>query len=688
MKIRHILSGRRFAAIFACLALGAGLFALSNPLAVPPVATSTPDPAPTETARPALKEVRLGEESDGRLAELGEDQVLVISLEANPSTGYLWEVAEINEGVLRQVGKARFEQTAPVLGAPAKQILRFKPVGAGQSTLKLVYRRPWEKGLQPAKVFSIQVLGRPAAATGPKKGSTEPAEERPMHLELTRGRPVIELEPRRGRGEVGLAEDMAGWTTIMAEDFEGDFPGPWSVLDGTGAADGEYYWAKRDCRPHSGSHSGWAVGGGTDGGSLPCGANYPHNAEAWMIYGPFDLADATDAELLFWYWNLSESGYDYLFWGASIDGWNFYGHGISGDSGGWSYVNFDLTDVYTLGDLTGEPQVWIAFAFISDASVSYSEGAYVDDIVLHKVMGESPTPTPTPDGNPLPDAFDWRDQGGVTSVKDQGNCGSCWAFGTVGPLEANIKIRDGVEKDLSEQYLISCNTDDWGCDGGWWAHDYHLDKIPPGEPNAGAVYEADFPYVAWEAPCNPPHTHHEKIESWAYIGNEGGVPPVEAIKQAIYNYGPVSAAVCVGSAFQNYTGGVFETSETCSPYAVNHAVVLVGWDDNQGTNGVWILRNSWGPGWGEDGYMRIGYGISNVGYAANYVVYSPACVLFGDVNSDGVVDVQDIQQVASRWRMTEADPDWDPRYDLDGDGDIDIVDIMLVAAHWGDTCEG
>jgi len=84
--------------------------------------------------------------------------------------------------------------------------------------------------------------------------------------------------------------------------------------------------------------------------------------------------------------------------------------------------------------------------------------------------------------------------------------------------------------------------------------------------------------------------------------------------------------------------------------------------------------------------MRIGYGISNVGYAANYVVYSPACVLFGDVNDDGVVDVQDIQQVAGRWRMSEADPDWDPRYDLDGDGNVDIVDIMLVAAHWGETC--
>jgi len=171
-------------------------------------------------------------------------------------------------------------------------------------------------------------------------------------------------------------------------------------------------------------------------------------------------------------------------------------------------VNFDLTNVYELGNLTGQPEVWIAFVFTSDSFVTYPEGAYVDDIVLRKVTGEptTPTPTSTPDGPPsaLPAAFDWRDHGGVTSVKDQGSCGSCWAFGTVGPLEANIKIKDGVEKDLSEQYLLSCNTDDWDCGGGWWAHDYHEWKKPPGESEAGAVFEADSPYVASDTPCNGP----------------------------------------------------------------------------------------------------------------------------------------------------------------------------------------
>lgn len=219
----------------------------------------------------------------------------------------------------------------------------------------------------------------------------------------------------------------------------------------------------------------------------------------------------------------------------------------------------------------------------------------------------------------LPSSFNWCDQGGCTPIRDQGNCGSCWAFGTVGLLESKILIQYGLSKDLSEQYLISCNTQGWGCDGGSWAHDYHQWKVPPREVAAGAVYEADFPYQASDdVPCNPPHTHHEKIVSWTYVGNDSSVPPTADIKQVIYEYGPVVAAVCAGPAFQSYSGGIFQTDE--SSYCgggVNHAIVLVGWDD---TGGYWILRNSWGTSWGESGYMRIKYGVSRVGYAANYIM--------------------------------------------------------------------
>jgi len=219
----------------------------------------------------------------------------------------------------------------------------------------------------------------------------------------------------------------------------------------------------------------------------------------------------------------------------------------------------------------------------------------------------------------LPAAFNWCDQYGCTPVKDQGACGSCWAFGTVGPLEARILMAEGATTTLSEQYLLSCNTDGWGCDGGWWAHDYHQDMKPPSESRAGAVLESAFPYRASKVPCEGPYNHPYRISSWHYVGDSHSIPSEDAIKQAIHSHGPVAAAVCVGDAFQDYDGGVFQTNETCAD-TINHAVVLVGWDDSQQ---VWILRNSWGTSWGENGYMHIRYETSKVGFSANYITYAP-----------------------------------------------------------------
>ena len=228
----------------------------------------------------------------------------------------------------------------------------------------------------------------------------------------------------------------------------------------------------------------------------------------------------------------------------------------------------------------------------------------------------------------LPPAFDWRANGGCTPIKNQGGCGSCWAFGTVGALECSIKIKDNQTVILSEQWLVSCNQETeaphllggtWGCQGGWWAHDYHAGIKTDPCGGAGAVLSANFPYSAYDQPCRCPYQHDYAMNSWGYIGEMEGIPEVSAIKEAILTYGPVSAAVYVNSAFGLYKGGIFNASAN---QEVNHAVVLVGWDDNQGANGVWILRNSWGSTWGESGYMRIEYGCSNVGYGACYVDYA------------------------------------------------------------------
>jgi hypothetical protein len=192
---------------------------------------------------------------------------------------------------------------------------------------------------------------------------------------------------RRPRLTIRYTTALGSWQTITSQNFEGTFPGSWRILDNNGTNYGEYYWAKRNCRSFAGSFSGWAAGGGANGSSLPCGSNYPDYMDSWMIFGPFSLADATAAELRFRAWLNSESGYDFLCWGASLNGYSFYSYCDTGNSGGWVERTLDLSNVYSLGNLLGQPQVWVALIFESDGSITYPEGAYVDNIELRKCVG-------------------------------------------------------------------------------------------------------------------------------------------------------------------------------------------------------------------------------------------------------------------------------------------------------------
>ena len=177
---------------------------------------------------------------------------------------------------------------------------------------------------------------------------------------------------------------VSGWTTITSQNFEGTFPGVWTVFDDNGMTSGEYYWGKRNCQAAAGSFSGWGVGAGANGAGLACGNNYPNNANSWMTYGPFNLTNATDAELLFKLWIYSELNYDKLCRYASVNGTSWYGSCASGNSAGWVDLDLDLTDVYVLGNLTGRSAVWVALKFGSDSSINYAHGAHVDNIVLRK----------------------------------------------------------------------------------------------------------------------------------------------------------------------------------------------------------------------------------------------------------------------------------------------------------------
>jgi C1A family cysteine protease len=205
----------------------------------------------------------------------------------------------------------------------------------------------------------------------------------------------------------------------------------------------------------------------------------------------------------------------------------------------------------------------------------------------------------------LPSAY----TGYATSIKDQGQCGSCWAFACVGVLESHILKEDGVEVDLSEQHMLDCNPWDWGCGGGWWPNDMLVDT--------GSAYESCYPYLAYETPCDSSCPIDYSAQSWSFVTEDNVVPPTDLIKQAIYDYGAVSAGIYVEKYFQGYTSGVLNRCKRRVNFT-NHAIILCGWDD---AKGAWLLKNSWGTGWGENGYMWIVYECNKVGDGANYFIY-------------------------------------------------------------------
>jgi hypothetical protein len=258
-----------------------------------------------------------------------------------------------------------------------KDASTFQPIGIGQpDPLNEGRGKPPLQGIDDYS-FTVsptstgRLLKEPTAATVPTAPVSRPKT----------GQAAESGESPFAKKENGV-QNLAA-STMMNEDFEGLFPegNGWTLDYGTNG----YTWDDDDYKPHSGSRSGWCADGSYAGNPDldPQFDNYPNDMNAWMIYGPFDLSDATDARVVFEYWLDSETGYDYFNWFASTDGVNFYGYQTSGYSAGWVNEIFDLASVPTLGDLSGESQVWIAFVFSSDYIVNYT-GAFVDDISIEK----------------------------------------------------------------------------------------------------------------------------------------------------------------------------------------------------------------------------------------------------------------------------------------------------------------
>ncbi|MFZ1730850.1 MAG: CARDB domain-containing protein [Bacteroidota bacterium] len=227
---------------------------------------------------------------------------------------------------------------------------------------------------------------------------------------------VVHSEPYIVAGGSGTGQtlarksDIMTWSTIMTEDFGDDgsaFNDPrWQRFASAGFTNA--YWGDVSYYQPGGGpspHHAWCAARGTQ--SVPVGSSYPANMRSWMIFGPFDLSDADDARLSFLYRNISEVTYDTFGWYASIDGTNFNGTYVSGDSYGFQSVDFDLKNVTSLGNLTGRSQVWIAFLFKSDGS-NQNMGAWVDDVVLRKNVSGCDLEPNTLSLYPAPETSNWR----------------------------------------------------------------------------------------------------------------------------------------------------------------------------------------------------------------------------------------------------------------------------------------
>ena len=237
----------------------------------------------------------------------------------------------------------------------------------------------------------------------------------------------------------------------------------------------------------------------------------------------------------------------------------------------------------------------------------------------------------------LPAAFDWRDVGGtnyVTPVKDQGSCGSCYAFGALGSFESKLLIDGAGTWDLSENHAKECNWkevnhyqdslgNDWGsCDGG---NSFMIANL---YSQTGSVLESCDPYVASDVACNTSCAYQQSVLDFRIISGSS-MPSTEVLKQYIYDNGPVITSMYADSSqgFDGTYDGSYTFNYNTEGDATNHLVLIVGWSDElphvpeeeEGTLADgWIVKNSWGTGWGDSGYFYVTYGAANIGYNSTF----------------------------------------------------------------------
>ncbi|XP_017286474.1 dipeptidyl peptidase 1 [Kryptolebias marmoratus] len=210
----------------------------------------------------------------------------------------------------------------------------------------------------------------------------------------------------------------------------------------------------------------------------------------------------------------------------------------------------------------------------------------------------------------LPEHWDWRNVNGVnfvSPVRNQASCGSCYSFATMGMLEARVRIltNNTDAPVLSPQQVVSCSEYSQGCDGGF---PYLIGKYTQ---DFGIVEESCFPYTAKDSPCGVPQSCGRRYTAeYSYVGGFYGGCSQTAMMLEVVKNGPVGVALEVYPDFMHYKGGIYHHTglrDSLNPFELtNHAVLLVGYGSCPKTGEkYWIVKNSWGATWGENGYFRI-----------------------------------------------------------------------------------